>query len=237
MSLVKDYHFPSLEREVKERIASRQKPRALALLKQKKVLEQMLAKCTNSSLLLESTLGKIEQAKQDSEVRNYRSLHTTGRQTGTTSDPLVLFQVLAAIEAGSKALKTLTGPEQVENARRVMEEWEDVLADQEELNSVLESPGGPIAADETEELEQELANITNQNVSQAEDLDAELEKLASLTLMDKEPQSAHSPRPTIAEALDRLPQVPSSPVRDPSADESSKVGTTQERIESEPIHV
>ncbi len=60
--------FRSLEEDVKRRIRAKDRTKALSLLKQKHVVEQMLTKCADSTMLLESVLHKVDQARQDTEV-------------------------------------------------------------------------------------------------------------------------------------------------------------------------
>ncbi|KAI9010671.1 hypothetical protein DFJ74DRAFT_316675 [Hyaloraphidium curvatum] len=156
----------SLETEAKERLRTKEKARAIASLKQKALVSTMLSKSLESQNLLLTVLHKIEMARQDAEMSG-------------------------AIEAGSRGLRSLVGKERVEEAQRVMDEWEDVLADQEELNAVLE-PANTNESMEDEELELELEKLAQQEavpplptspVRAAEstteaDLEAELSKLA-----------------------------------------------------------
>jgi hypothetical protein len=59
-----------------------------------------------------------------------------------------------------------------------MSDWEDVLADQEELNAVLEAPSWGIDELESEELERELDSLAAKDAVTIDDLERELEKLA-----------------------------------------------------------
>lgn len=84
----------------------------------------------------------------------------------------------------------MVGPAQTDKAHRILEEWDEALADQEELNSALQAPAEALEEVEVEALEAELEDLLMAEKAVSAERNDERESLeldlAKLSIKDPE---------------------------------------------------
>lgn len=160
-----------LRAEIKVALSEKAKPKAMLSLKRAKRLEEIVEKRSNSLLTIEQIIEKIESAESEEKI-------------------------LQAYSVGSKALRSIISRTDIGQVENTMDELAEVLADQREIESVMEQGQEEIISShqlkyEDSDLEKELeALLIQEDHKVADQLTETLKTLPSIsTAIDPVPVS------------------------------------------------